>query len=267
MPEDEKPKLQDVLDDPDRLWAYLKARGANHNSYKYYSNVDRIGQIIDSESICLSLGDRWNDYDDRKSFATAVKGMIRFGVCFSFSISENVAMWMLYGGVEKKGAMLDLTRKMMKEITSQSEYKLGYLSEKDEFICCKQVTRDDGCELYLADILYCGKAANEGYSVKRSDERVDDRAQEPNDTRLLIKSYPWSYENEVRLILEVPERLVAGNVELARISLKSDKDSLKSRAYLAPNNQTRGLGYNRSKIKGTIDWDLCRHCSLRAAKS
>lgn len=259
MSDKEQRQLNDVVTDSKELWAYLKDKASRHNSYKHYTTADRMQQIVAGQSLCLSRGEGWNDLKDGQRFLDTVDGRVRFGACFSFSISENLAMWMLYGGVRANGAMLDLTPTMMKSIVSQEEFELGRLATNRDFVPETTVRTSEGCKLYLVDVLYYGESNGE-YTLKRSDERVDHMKDLPDSQRLIMKSYPWSYENEVRLMLEVPELLVPGNVDLARISLKTDEASLKKRIYAAPNNESADLGYCRSRLKGKVNWDICRNC-------
>ncbi len=259
MSDTEQRRLSDAISDPEELWTYLKHKANRHNSYKHYTTADRIQSIVTGQSILLSRGEGWNDLNDGLQFLGKVDGCVRFGACFSYSISENIAMWMLYGKGGKNGAMLDLTPTMMKSIVAQEEFELGSLDTDNAFAPETTVRTLDGCTFYLVDVLYCGESNGE-YALKRSDERVDHIKNLPDSHKLIVKSYPWSYENEVRLILEVPEQCVPGNADFARISLKTDEASLKKRIYAAPNNKNTDLGYCRSRLKGKVNWDICQNC-------
>lgn len=263
MSDTEPRRLSNVITDPEELWTYLKDKANRHNSYKHYTTADRIQRIVTGQSILLSRGEGWNDLKGGLQFLDKVDGRVRFGACFSYSISENIAMWMLYGRGGKNGAMLDLTPTMMKSIVAQEEFELGHLETDNAFVHGATVRTLDDCTFYLVDVLYCGESNGE-YTLKRSDERVDHIKDLPDSHKLIVKSYPWSYENEVRLILEVPEQCVPGNADFARISLKTDEASLKKRIYVAPNNEGNGLGYCRSRLKGKVDWDICQNCSRKA---
>lgn len=81
---------------------HLREKGKNHTNYKIYSYGTRITDIIDETTLYLSDGQRWNDRIDRDNFCRKDQPR-RFARCFSFSKSENVAMWMLYGGMKKMG--------------------------------------------------------------------------------------------------------------------------------------------------------------------
>ena len=210
----------------------------------------------------LSRGTEWNDLLERTSFSTAVDGFIRFGKCFSFSRSENLAMWMLYGGMNKSGAMLNLTKTTMNSILAQTEFELGYRNSDNAFTCVERVSIKDECKISLIDVLYCDE--KDGiYTIKRSDERVEGLKKLPGDKRIILKSYPWSYENEVRLVLEIPKTLVPKQAECVCLPLNCTSNELKNRTYAAPNNNIKGLGFCQSKLKGTVDWDICCGCTKK----
>lgn len=245
------------------LFDYLTSKGSHHNHYKHYSNVSSISRIIEQRCLYLTRGDNWNDLDDRHSFHKMSEDRLRFGACLSFSVSENIAMWMLYGGTSKSGAMIDLTKGDASSILSLTEFKAGYLDEKGKFADVTLLTKNEGCDLYFVDVLYCGKDDDGLFSARRSDECAYELEALPSRHNVTTKSLPWSYENEVRLVLEAPASLVPDNVELIRIPLSKTSEELKARAYLAPNNETKGSGFNRSKLKGSLDWDICKRCSLK----
>ncbi|MDO4847489.1 MAG: hypothetical protein Q3968_05100 [Clostridiaceae bacterium] len=95
----------------EELWNYLKKKAKSHNNYKCYSTIDRIIDIRDNKILYLSNGKTWNDISDRSEFNSDDYQKVNFGKCFSFSQEENVAMWMLYGGIEKRSGMIDFTKK------------------------------------------------------------------------------------------------------------------------------------------------------------
>lgn len=257
-------RLKTVISDPDKLIQYLKERAENHPHFKYYSNYETISKIINSRHLLLSRGDNWNDTLDREQFRDSLSGYVRFGTCLSFSISENVAMWMLYGGTQKDGAMVDLRKRDVADMSALSTFELGRLGEGG-FTTLKTVS--EGCALYPLDVLYIGQNDNgDGWSAKRADERVIKIDEEPKVRGLLTKSYAWSYENEVRLVLDVPEELVDDTITHAWIPLKCASDELKKRAYLAPNSTRKNSGFRKSTLQGKIDWDICRGCAYRKSE-
>lgn len=263
MNNDKKKSLESVVYDAEALYNYLIDKGRNHNHYKYYSRFNVIYSIINDRCLYLTKGDNWNDLYDRLAFSDSAEGFVRFGTCFSFSTSENVAMWMLYGGVNRDGAMLDFTRKDANHILSLDVFELGYRDEEWDFSMVQSISA--GCRVFFEDILYCGEGDN-GVSVKRSDERVDGLSTVPERDGMLKKSYPWAYENEVRLVLEVPEDEIGVNIECARLPLSRSSDELRGLAFLAPNSTLRGTGFNGSRLRGKMEWNICHGCSYESRR-
>lgn len=254
--------LKSEAKDPARLIKYLKSKGANHNNYKCYSTRKNIERIVNEQAIYLTRGDGWNDLKDGIGFSESRRGYVRFGKCFSFSRSENVAMWMLYGGTNQDGAMLDLTKSQAAKIRETRALDFGYFDDGG-FERVNTFTMNSDSDLFFIDVLYCDEN-NTGCTVKRSDERVDKLKQPPQGEGLLTKLYPWSYENEVRLVFEAPRDQVPENAECIRIPLDMGQDELRKRVYTAPNSTVKG--YNRSRLKATINWDICRGCDRVAQK-
>lgn len=256
--------LKDVIDSPEELLGYLKERARRHTHYKYYGSYATIQKIIDNGHLLLSRGTNWNDTHDREQFQTSLPGFVRFGTCLSFSLSESVAMWMLYGGTQKDGAMIDLRPTDITSIMRQTKFELGHLGPSG-FSPIETVS--SGCSIYPLDVLYLGEEDNGGgYTVRRSPESLRGMTDAPTGDGILIKSYPWSYENEVRLVLDVPEAYVSQEMTHAWIPLGWNGANFSGRAYLAPNSRRSDApGFQSSKLRGEIDWDVCSGCTFKEA--
>ena len=247
--------LKEALASGGDLEEYLGRKATNHNHYKYYSGYERIRSLVDGECLYLGLSDRWNDVRDR-GFSHGPKGVTRFALCMSFSASESMAMWMLYGGVTKDGAMLELMRGDVRRLLGQDSFELGFF-DGGRFERVQELS--EGCRIYATDVLYCAENEDGTHTVKRSDERVDGLASVPDGSSVVAKAYPWNYENEVRIVLEVPTETVSGRVHFARLPLHKSREGLLERAFLAPDNTTRS-GFCRSGLRGFVEWDLCAAC-------
>lgn len=116
--------LRDCYGDLECLEAYLSTKATNHNSYKHYTRLSTAQKIIESGKLLLTDGSGWNDRCDSEQLNRAAYDKKYFATCFSFSISESVAMWMLYGGTHGDGAMLNLLPKDMSQIMKAKEVDL-----------------------------------------------------------------------------------------------------------------------------------------------
>lgn len=242
---------------------YLNAKAVNHKCYKTYTRLNRIQSWINSDCFYLDDGSNWNDTHDRQTFNSDNASVKRFGRCFSFSKSESVAMWMLYGGMQKDGAMLEFSQKGMRQLLSTSNIEIGnWIDEK--FVSVASLNRNQ-FKLELKDILYTGPSAkpSNGVYIRRSDEVYHNAPSSViKQLGFCVKSIPWSYENECRLILTVKKSVLPSDqsVTSAKIpfnGLLSQEDY--TSIYCAPNFRGE-KPYNASKLSDEIDWNLCHGC-------
>ena len=137
-------KINDTLEGNcnsiENLNAYLRQKGKNHNCYKAYTSLSRVVEIRDTKFLYLSNGETWNDVIDRNNFNSATNLVVNYGKCFSFSQDENVAMWMLYGGIDKLSGMIDFTKKGMHSILATNLINVGYFDGDGKFKTEKTLT-------------------------------------------------------------------------------------------------------------------------------
>lgn len=256
---------------------HLRDKAENHNYYKIYSSDTRITDIIDKKTLYLSDGQGWNDKIDRNNFCR--EGQLkRFAKCFSFSRSENVAMWLLYGGMESKGLMLNIKKSLMKDIVDKcDEVELGYWEKKngkEEFVVKAKIPKDN-FDLYLIDILYYGDSDEKGkYDLKRSSTKYElGEVAVIDQLSGCVKSYPWSYENEVRLILELKKengevtkiyddkQITGARINFAKIFMKHSETDIT--IYESPNYKGKHH-HTKSTLFEKIDWNLCSDCRRKS---
>lgn len=262
--EEKKFKLEDCFQGKKSLEEYLKEKAKCHNSYKLYGTEEKLKAIYDDYKLYLSDGSQWNDISDREALQIEDKEYKYFARSFTYSLSENVAMWMLYGGIMGDGVMVDFGAGNLKSILNQcNKVILGTFINK-KFEGKIEVSRED-FQLYMMDIIYYEPSANmEGYiDVKRSYESLLE-VPEKYIKNLLhsTKNYAWSYENECRLILKV-KKVFCRNCSDAEINFeeifKQNPSNKKSVVYESPNYKG-SRRYEKSKLYSKINWDLCSGC-------
>lgn len=269
-------KLENCCDSAENLSEYLKIKGRNHNYYKCYSLMERAFEIKDKKKLYLSDGSTWNDIDDRKDFNCRDSGFVNFGKSFSFSKDENVAMWMLYGGINKLGGMIDFTKKGINEILKTASVDVGYFrkdeSGKVQFQKVTEVSSKD-FKIYATDVIYYDKNKNKNenenenengsaYYINRSDEAFrrlpKEILEKMNGCK---KSYSWSYESECRLIVSIDKNLLNDECKFVCIDLENmNLGKSLERLYRGPNYPSYGPYIKEgleSYLTGTIDWNLC----------
>lgn len=258
---DKSNSLKDNCKTIEHLNAYLRQKAQNHNNYKTYSKFDRIVEILDTKKLYLSNGEKWNDEFDKSFFNYDNNSIVNFGKCFSFSKAESVAMWMLYGGINNAGALIDFTKKGMKSILNTPSVKIGdFDNNKFKSVELKK----DEFEIYLTDVLYYTNNG-EKYCVSRSDEHCYDLSKEIfNELNVAKKLYGWKYENECRLIVSISKEIIGNipkdiNCKFVQICLKNiDLGKSFERVYRGPNNLLpEAQKLLPSELDGTIKWSLC----------
>ena len=247
---------------------YLQDKGKHHSYYKVYSSIERISGWLREGKLYLSTGKKWNDRVDRSIFNTDNCDHINFGLCCSFSKSENVAMWMLYGKDKenddnKNGAMLNITKGQIEAVINELDHvEFGHFGDTGAgFISSLSLERKD-IEIFRQDVLYYSETdANNHISIKRSDERCDHVPSSVTDGLFILKKYPWNYENECRLVIRVKRHLLKDHtdVDTAAIAIPENKlKDLRNRVYASPNSEGnreyQGLMLKKSKLGEDLDW-------------
>lgn len=226
-----------------------------------YSKFDRIIEILNSKKLYLSNGEKWNDESDRRLFNHDNNSVVNFGKCFSFSKAESVAMWMLYGGINNTGALIDFTKKGMQSILNSPSVKVGYF-DNNEFKSVELLKGE--FKIYLTDVLYYTNNG-EKYCVSRYDEHYYALSKEMfNKLNVAKKSYGWKYENECRLIVSINKEIINNvskeiDCKFVQIPLENlDMGKSFERVYRGPNNLLCGAqNFLPSELEGTIKWSLC----------
>ena len=255
-----------------RLMEYLRFKGDNHKAYRYYSWFPRLlNNIVKDQAIYMSDGTGWNDRLDSEYFMSQSGEKKLFGLCFSYDIDESVAMWMLYGGLKDKGLMINFTYNQIHDLISECDrVELGEFKKEGKF-SAEQTISSGEFKIYLQDVLY--KKENEKaqtYKVLRDSEviqSVDKKVLEGANPTL--KTMPWSYEKEVRLIVEIDKSLIKVDHHFARIHISDSLlDKLKKRIVCSPKYDITAdahdmKNYNDSNnqiqpstLHGQINWEL-----------
>lgn len=257
-------ELKNHINDASNLNNYLRNKGENHNYYKHYSKIDRILNILDKKKIYLKSGENWNDTVDRESFNSDKYDFKRFGMCFSFSKNENVAMWMLYSGIDRRGGMIEFTRKEMNSILDVEKIEVGAFNNEnfESYITLNK----DQFQIYLTDIIYYYEEEKGKCKIRRHDEVADgvskDVLQDMNGSK---KSDPWKYENECRLIVSIDKKVLNNKkCDTVQIDLENmDLGKPLGKVYKGPCCTSNDQRLSLSQLYGKVEWNLCEYASCR----
>lgn len=258
--------LEQACSSPEDLKIYLQQKAINHNSYKAYTTINKLEYWISQKAIFLGTGSNWNDKIDRDIFNNKDLEDVNFGMCLSFSTSENVAMWMLYGGMQHQGVMVSYRRSHIKNILSNTKsIELGHW-ENDNFVTYR-VLKENEFKITLSDVLYYGYHEGSGYlyDIKRADEKCKGISKNTIDALTTVKkNIPWCYENECRLIVSISKNYIPASENTVKINIGNVFSELikENRIYESPNFEGDGK-YAKSDLHGTMDWDLCINCKTK----
>ena len=192
-----------TLNSGDEFLGLLRDFAIRHKRYRHYSKLCRIEQIAKTGRITLSDGSDWNDPVDRDRFNPKGLPGRRYGMCFSYSSDESIAMWMLYGGARNRGAALELSGSDFIGLSSVNQVELGDF-EDERFVAKMSL----GASEFLVEqfeVLYYQRLPNGDVKMRTSRESptipADSLiAQFVGDGQYrfhpYLKGFPWRYEGK-----------------------------------------------------------------------
>ena len=256
--------LTTSITDADNLRKYLEQKGKNHRNYKSYSSQKFIEEVINEQRIYLNDGSNGNDIKDRKGFNSENSEVRNFGKCFSYSDNESIAMWMLYGGIDNRGAMINFTQKDMKKIIEIKEIILGKF-ENGRFVEYKRLDKSK-FTIQLIDVLYI-REKNGKYCARRNTEVYKEVEADliKKLGSMCVKDIAWCYENECRLVISVNKKYV-GEETVVKLDISAmELTESYNKVYHSPTFKGERK-YEDSELQGYVDWNLCSNCEVRLKK-
>lgn len=245
---------------------YLSKKGSNRRNYRHYATRKRVESIVDDSVLYLTDGSTWNDRYDKAHFNSSSSGWRRFGICLSATTSESIAMWMLYGGLDGNGAMVNFDKGTLSSAMSRDAYELGRFGEKG--FEAEAVLEASDIDFKLVDVLYFSYS-EDGTRVEV--ERVGEEkkawigAEAFEGVAQVAKHRAWSFESEVRLVASVSKlKLLEGasKATAIKIPLSLPDDFASTKVFDSPISD--GSGHFRdSELLGTVDWNLCSDCDYK----
>ncbi len=240
--------LKDGIGEKD-LISELKRNGKNHIRYKHYSKKDRLIENLSNRCLFLTDSSNWNDRKDSQFFCENAKDIKRFGMCFSYALTENVAMWIIYSKIKEGNAlMLSVPKKTLARIINNNkEAEIGNFTN-GEFVKKKTISLKD---LYLIDLYY---TSNSEKSIRctRGEKHISIDKKVFEKTKQYSKAYPWRYENECRLIAEADFNL-CHDCEALKIKL-SDEDVSDIKKNLIEGPLNFSFDFKKSSLYGDLNF-------------
>lgn len=244
---------------------YLALKGSNHKNYRHYASLNRINSIVDDKTLYLTDGRHWNDRYDREQFNPPHSPFKKFGTCFSYATTESIAMWMLYGGTDGNGAMINFDKNTLLSAMSAEVFEFGYF-DNEGFNTVLQLDASK-VDIKLVDVVYLDSLNDAQGSLSRAGEKkkVPVMRKTFEGIAQISKHASWSYETETRMVSSV-SRLDFGehaaSIEAMKVPLPIDDSFVSSQVYDSPISNAES-GYHSSCLRGTVDWSLCEGCSFK----
>lgn len=285
------PKLTSA-DDLENYIKYAKESKGNdgqrayrHGGFFHYTSLDSINKILSGKSFLMYHPGQSNDPCEK---AISEKER-KFVLSFSTGIHENIPLWYLYGGINGKGGRLSFTKAQICNMVQNARYSLIEVKGREQVDGTKEIPLSDSdFSRTLQDVVYYerrGNCVTLKYSTMTNNGGIPYQEFEKflEQNREFVKSLPWFYEKETRLLVELTDSMMQRLDSSKQYAVKLYFGDLKRvckgvKLLLAPEagdldeilrsekfKHIRQFVLDSSKIQrsemtGQIKMNLCRKC-------
>jgi hypothetical protein len=191
-----------------RSLSYLKSilgidevKGALYSLF-HYTNAESFGKIVSGNAIWLSRIDQMNDLTE--VFPDADK---TYAFCLTAVSPETVAMWIGYGLPRKKAIRVRFSGKELKSICGQ----VTVYPVEDNAINKRKPIQGTASLQYVGYMSRLGKRVYVRDSIYKIPDKEFNLMEKFGS---FIKRLGWKYEQEIRLVVKLTERISANKVQL-----------------------------------------------------
>ena len=178
-----------------------KIQGALYSLF-HYTNTEAFTKIVSGNAIWLSRIDQMNDLTE--SFSDADK---TYAFCLTAVPTENVAMWIGYGLPRKDAIRVRFSGKELESICGQATV---YPVEDNVVNMRKPIS----CAASLQYVGYMSRSGKRVYVRNVIYKIPDDESDLMDKCGSFIKTLGWKYEQEIRLVIRLTEKISAKKVQL-----------------------------------------------------
>ena len=168
------------------------AKDFSNYSFWYYTSLYTANLILNNKCIYLSNLALMNDVDEAKLHDHNKDFVHCF--CLCNSDTEKIPMWYLYAGITGQGISLGFSPSVMLELIKS----IDTLTTPDKSVILKKGVDFD---LDYGWIFYRKKDSPRQVMFKRKWYSLNDPESFEKDN-FFIKSYPWEYEKEFRIVVK-----------------------------------------------------------------
>ena len=179
------------LIDMNRFPLPTKAKEFSNDSFWYYTRLSTADLILKNKCIYISNFSGMNDVDEAELHKEDSDFI--HCLCLCNSNTEKIPMWYLYSGISGQGVSLGFTPLVMLNFIKS----INTVTTPDGKIT---LHKDDDFDINYGWVFYRKKEANSQVMYKRKWYSLNDPKNfEKNN--YFIKSYPWEYEKEFRIVI------------------------------------------------------------------
>lgn len=182
---------------------HLRGKGAFHNRYSFYTNVDRVVQMLETGYLWLTRLDSelFDDGIEHTKYGKKSQANSLFVKCFQFGTQESAAMWGLYCPPTYKAIRVTVSCAAFGELASAPCFKT-----KGKRVCKTKVAL---ASQWVQDIFYAVVHRSENDTRRENTLWHDGEYTNPiknlqrqiSNTRGtgVVKDIEWRFEDEARL--------------------------------------------------------------------
>ena len=168
-----------------------KAKDFSNYSFWYYTNLHTADLILKNKCVYISNLSLMNDIDEAELHCKNKEFVHCF--CLCNSDTEKIPMWYLYAGITGQGVSLGFSPSTMLDFISS----IKTVTTPDQTVV---LTKDVDFDLDYGWVFYRKKEAPSQVMFKRKWYSLRD-PEKFEDNNFFIKSYPWEYEKEFKIII------------------------------------------------------------------
>lgn len=198
------------MNDPEKVYEAL----SKSYEFWYYSSYSTVNKILLGKQIYIRSIDRLNDIDEKNLHKDDCNKV--YCLCFCNSKTEKIPMWYLYSGITGQGAAIGITSSQMKKLIESIEFITDPNSGE-------KLEKGEDFDIEYGWIYYRRSDNNQTVKYRNKWYNIDD-ASSFERNNYFIKSYPWEYEREFRIIIHLKKE---ENYDALAIDISDVYDKLK----------------------------------------
>ena len=180
---------------------FLEMKGKNHKYYYHYTTWDTFIKIYENKYFLATnhLSKNLNDQHELRN----KKGDNLYHVSFSYGEAEIMPMWILYGIPKTQAVRIGIPKKNMKEWIAELQMDKKRFDMVTLTDIIYQNEKNEKNNENKEKIIYSWQKLHRDFS---KNENLKNELKISPDLVGCVKHYAWRYENEVRLLVSLPQK-------------------------------------------------------------